>query len=138
MSSASGRHLPAAVATLALLLLASLAGCRPLYLPPVPQPLELDPRLEVTARPELEDGRPLTVVTPGLVPEEGWLAIQWFSPGNREVASASVWLDSPYGGGDLLLALPQDVEVTPGRWRAVLSFEGILVRQLDFEVPAQP
>jgi hypothetical protein len=119
-------------AVLVGLLLPLLAGgCRPLYLPPVPTPLELPERFELDGSARIEGGRPILTLVPRNVPDEGWLAIQWFGPDNREVASESVWLEPDDEGITVSVALPADVEPVPGRWRAVLSRGGVIVRQLS-------
>ncbi|MEX2534742.1 MAG: hypothetical protein WD273_04000 [Trueperaceae bacterium] len=119
--------------TCALLLLI-VAGCRPLYLPPVPAPPELPERLEVDASAGLDDQRPRIRVELRNVPAEGWLAVQWFAPNNREVASESVWIAPEDEGRVVELNLPQDVEAVPGRWRAVVSLTGEVIRQLSVEI----
>ena len=76
-------------------------------------------------------------VTPTVLPEEGWLAVQWFSPQNKQVASDSFWLsDGEIGLGHLFL-LPGGVAAIPGEWRVALSFGGDFVRQFSAVVPAE-
>lgn len=115
------------------------AGCQPLYLPPVPAPLELPARFELTGSSALlQEGRPALRLLLGRVPQEGWLAVQWFAPDNREAASESVWVAPGMEGTVVHVTLPPDIESTDGRWRAVLSLEGEVVRQLSVEVPDAP
>ena len=82
---------------------APLSGCTFLYVPPVPKrtDIQVTPRLILDGASELRwTGERLELsVTPTVLPEEGWLAVQWFSPQNRQVASDSVWLsgDAPLG-----------------------------------------
>jgi hypothetical protein len=121
-----------------ILVLALCTACRPLYLPPVPEPLELPPHFEADAVAEVTRGRPSLRLLLRTVPAEGWLAVQWFAPNNREVASESVRVAPEYAGRRLVVTLPEDVYSGPGRWRAVLSFEGTVVRQLSVEVPSEP
>ena len=120
---------------LAGLLLVLLAACTPLYMPPLIDGAEPEPR----ARLELEllapDGRPQLHATVLEVAEPGWLAVQWFAPGGREVASQSVWLDEGTVGSGFVLDLPADVEAQPGVWRALLSQHSLVLRQLNVAVP---
>ena len=124
------------VKALASVLLAlTLGSCSPLYIPPVPAPLELEERTGVDAVARLGGGRPLVLLELTSVVEPVWMAVQWFTPGNAEAASASVWVTPADEGTELSLALPDDVEVTPGRWRAVISAEDRVLRQVSVEVP---
>jgi hypothetical protein len=120
---------------LAPVLLVMQVGCQPLYLPPVPEALELPERLELDATAFLRQGRPVLEVAVRCVPEEGWLAIQWYAPSNRQVASQSVWLAPSDEGRVEMLPVPSEVEPQPGRWRAILSWGELIVRQLSVEVP---
>lgn len=122
----------------ALALVVSLSACQPLYLPLVPE------RLPAPALTQLGDGSSLTLQggVPTLhlvlarVPERGWLAVQWFAPDGREAASDSVWIDPAAEGEGRTLTLPARVAVTPGEWRAVVSFGHDIVRQFRLELPA--
>ncbi len=125
-----------------LMLVLLLSACTPLYLPPVPE-RGVPPPAE---RLELAGGSALTLREEGglelrlqlaNVPEAGWLAVQWFSPAGQEVASDSVWLAPGDVGVNPSFLLPGGHEVTPGPWRAVLSFEGRLVQQFALEVSAE-
>ena len=122
----------AALLATALLL---LSACQPLYIPPVPTPLELPERLELDAQAGLDGQRPRVSVELLNIPEEGWLAVQWFSPNNRESASESVWITPADENSTMVLQLPSDVEAGSGRWRAVLSMDDRVLRQLSIEVP---
>ncbi len=129
-----------ALVAVALLSLAA-AACRPLYLPPVPA--ELPPFGEELRLAEVRIERTAGVVrlafVPERVPDEGWAAVQWFPPAGGEVASASVWLDAGTIGRTVRVSFPPDVaRDRPGRWRAVLSFDGRVVRQLEWREPAGP
>jgi hypothetical protein len=129
--------------TLAAAALLSLAApaCRPLYLPPVPAtlpPFEDELRL-AEVRIERTGGTVRLAFVPERVPDEGWAAVQWFPPAGGEVASASVWLDAGTIGRTVRVAFPPDVaRDRAGRWRAVLSFGGRVVRQLEWSEPAGP
>lgn len=123
----------------ALALCGALSACAPLYLPPVPEErdiavperLELSAELRQSAQQRLE-----LHLTFARIPEAGWLAVQWFSPAGREVASDALWLEPGDVGLEPLLALA-DQPLTPGLWRAVLSFGGTLVRQVSLEIGAE-
>lgn len=123
------------------LLAGLLGGCTPLYLPPVPAPsVRPSPRLafEADSGLALADGRPELTLSLRSVPEDGWLALQWFGPDNREAASDSLWLEPGMEGLALRLPLPVGAEVRPGRWRVVLSFGREVVRQFSLEVEEAP
>ncbi len=117
-----------------LLILALLSACRPLYLPPLleAQPPEVRSRLELDLG--LQADRPLLSVRVLSVAQEGWLAIQWFTPGGREAASESIWLDSDSVGLRFTVPLPADVEASAGEWRALLSQHSVVIRQLTVTV----
>jgi len=122
-------------AALLLLLMSVLAvGCRPLYLPLVPELTHPDPRPRIEAGMAMRDGVPVVSVRMLEVPEEGWLAVQWFGPDNREAASASVWVDGDSTGAGFNLPLPEDVPVRPGEWRVLLSIHSVVLRQLSLVV----
>jgi len=71
------------------------------------------------------------------IPESDWLAVQWFSPLSKEVASESKWLEvseeNDTSGQSLSFNLSTDVTLTPGYWRAVVSYQGRLIRQFGFD-----
>lgn len=126
-----------AVVVLAL----GVAACRPLYLPVVPEtlpPFAEELRLSEVRIVRLGDRLDVALV-PERVPRPGWLAVQWFPPAGAELASASAWLTPEREGRTLRIAFPSDVERdSSGRWRAVLSFDGTIVRQLEWSEPAGP
>lgn len=130
----TGRARRAALRVGAALLLGTLSACTPLYLPPVPERIEPTARLDVRATGSSEEGRPAVEVALREVPQPGWLAVQWFSPRNLEVASQSVRIDGESGGQVVTFRLPADVESASGRWRAILSKDGQFVRQVAIEV----
>lgn len=118
-----------------------LTGCQPLYLPVVPDTLPPFPD-EMRLR-EARIGTAFdqlgVVLVAEHVPTAGWLAVQWFPPSGREVASASVWLSEAREGRVVRVAFPDDVtRERPGTWRAVVSFDGAIVRQLEWDEPAGP
>lgn len=126
------------VVTAALLL---LSGCTLLYVPPVPARTEVQvtPRLTFNQTSELRwTGARLELsVTPTVIPEEGWLAVQWFSPQNQQVASDSVWLSNSDAFLGHLFLLPGGLEAVPGEWRVALSFGATWVRQFSAVVPGE-
>lgn len=132
----------AARRALALLaVLTGLVGCLPLYLPPVPtDTVTVEPRLELTGRSALV----LRGATPALVlhfreiPAEGWLAVQWFGPDNRERTSDGIWLEPDAVDERRVMLLPVEEPVAAGEWRAVVSFDGRLIRQFSLRVAASP
>lgn len=132
------------LAALLLLLVAlGLGGCRPLYVPLVPddapQPVART-RLAAASALSLAAGRPrLTVSFTEPAPEfaEGdWLAVQWYAPSGRVAASESRWLTSDDVDSELLFELPPDVEAIAGEWRAVVSVGSLVLRQFRVDVPA--
>lgn len=118
-----------------------LVGCQPLYVPLVPEALPPFPdELRLREARILRAGeRRVVLVVPERIPEPGWLAVQWFPPAGGEIASASRWLTSHDIDRTVWIDLPEDVALDRiGRWRAVLSFDGRIVRQLEWIEPAGP
>lgn len=128
--------------------LLSAAACRPLYLPLIPDPPPYEAGVRVADFEAVLDlaGRPTLQLSLADLTESGWLAVQWLAPTGREVASESVWAEqrqaedeegSPVAAGStntIVFVLPADVVLTPGEWRAVVSFGGQLLRQFRFDV----
>ena len=118
-----------------LLLVLVLSSCTPLYVPPVPgdlPPIHRQTRI-ADARVDRLGGTPAVVFEPREVAEEGWLAVQWFPPAGDAVASASVWLDAASIGHAVRVPFPEDVpREREGRWRAVLSADGRVLRQVEW------
>jgi hypothetical protein len=117
------------------------AGCRPLYLPPLPgDALTVEPavRLGAESRLELVDepAGPLLRLTLVVqeVPFDGWLAVQWFGPAGGAIASDSVWLEGGTAGATVRLDAPASLALTPGEWRALASWYGDVVRQFRTEI----
>lgn len=121
-----------------LALLVGLVGCRPLYLPPVPQRLPLKPVAQ------LADASALTASGGTLelhlvlesIPLAGWLAVQWLAPDGHEAASDSVWVTPADEGQGRTLRLPARVSLSAGEWRAVVSLHATVLRQFRIELPA--
>ena len=114
-----------------LLLLLVLGGCTFTYTPIVREARVPEPRLVITEPSELVQNETSLQLNLSLavVPEADWLAVQWFSPGNDEVAAESVWLEPGPGPRTLSVSLPPSAILEPGLWRAVLSYQGRLARQ---------
>ena len=133
---------PLAAAPLLLAAVLALAACTPLYVPLVPSDM-LTPepafRLHGDARLALDgadDAPRLTLhVRAAEVPGPGWLAVQWFGPSGPALASDSLWFDADEVDVARSLAAPEQLRLRPGEWRAVLSWQGRLVRQLLVVVP---
>ncbi|MEX2502244.1 MAG: hypothetical protein WD336_07695 [Trueperaceae bacterium] len=125
----------------AVLLLVAVA-CTPLYLPPVPSELpQIEPTL-LLRDVRIEDHEVRAVRAPTVtfrleeLPHDGFLAVQWFPPAGGEVASASVWLAWAQVGSTVRVRFPSDVaRDRAGRWRAVLSWDGTVVRQVAWNEP---
>jgi hypothetical protein len=131
-----------AVAARALLagILAGLVACTPLYLPPGPGDAlvaESRMRLEGTSRLAASAHGPGLLLTLDVaeVPEEGWLAVQWFPPSGGVIASESLWLTPADAGTSRTIRPPDDLELRAGEWRAVVSWYGRVVRQFRVELP---
>lgn len=130
----TGRGLRGLAAAAALL---AASACAPLYLPPVPRdlpPLESELRLS-DARVDATEAAVEVSWIPQEVEAAGWLDVQWFPPAGGAVASESVWLSPEEEGARQALRLPPEVSRRAGRWRAILSFEGRVLRQLDWTEP---
>lgn len=121
----------------------ALTACTPLFVPPVPSDalaaapawrLAGDADLRATV---LADAPRLRVrFRFEAVAADAWVAVQWFGPSGGERASAAVWVARGDEGRTFAIDLPGDVALTPGAWRALISVEGRVLRQLDAVVPA--
>ncbi len=111
-----------------------LSSCTFLYLPPelpiqtIPETFDISGSsgLRYQAN-ELE----LSVLLRN-VPQEGWLAVQWYAPNSKQVNSDSLWIERRDEGLTQTFTLPQIP--SRGEWRAVVSFEERLLRQFSFSV----
>lgn len=138
---------------------AVLTGCRPLYIPLVPEAprqaqmlrLGTDSQLEVVAgRPRLTlnlttaagsetDGGASDATTAPESPADGaWLDVQWFGPTGAQAASESQWFQPGAAPQVLIFSLPADIDAVAGEWRAVVSTSGRLLRQFRVDVTADP
>jgi hypothetical protein len=124
----------------AALCVALVAACAPLFLPPIPvDTLAPRPAWRVAGDAELRVVRDGVGTAAWLrlrlrfdeVPGAAWVAVQWFGPAGGERASGSVWVAPDDVGRTLTWDTPPDLPLTPGAWRAVVSVDGQLLRQLD-------
>ncbi len=130
------------VAALLAAALLALSACTPLYVPLIPSDMLVpepafrlhgDAHLALAGTP---DEPTLTLrVRAAEVPGPGWLAVQWFGPSGPALASDSLWFDADDVGLARSLAAPEHLSFRPGEWRAVLSWQRRLVRQLLVTVP---
>lgn len=121
---------------LTLLLLPLLVSCRPLYIPAIPEEIPFTPQVRATGESLISfdaAGYPTVELVLRDVSDSGWLAVQWLAPNGNELASQSVWIE-PAAEQRIEFTLPTDVELLGGEWRAVVSINGRLVRQLNFAV----
>lgn len=80
----------------------------------------------------VEDGQLRLDVNIKEIPEDDWLAVQWFNPLSKEIASDSKWLEVA-DTQVLSFNLPSNIEFTEGYWRTVVSYQGNVVRQFGFD-----
>ena len=118
-------------ATLVLALFLLLSACTYTYIPPVPEAQTREKVFDLSSSDGLaREGERLRLdITVDEVPEADWLAVQWFAPNNDQVASESFWVEPQAEGTARTLLSPERVTLRPGTWRAVLSFQGRIVRQ---------
>lgn len=119
---------------LVLVAAGTLTACRPLYIPAIPDDIPFTPRVSASTDGGFHfdaAGYPTIELELRDVAEPGWLAVQWFSPQGSEAASQSVWVEAA-AQQSVSFTLPADVALRRGDWRAVLSLNGRLVRQLNF------
>ena len=114
----------------------SLTACTPLFVPPVRSSLEAPEILDLAGSQGLRRRGERLELSLQLnnVPEEGWLAVQWYSPDNALLASDSQWIESEDEGFARTYALPGDTEVVAGDWRVVVSFEDGFIRQFGLTI----
>lgn len=111
-----------------------LSSCTFLYLPPelpvqsIPETFDISGSSGLTYENNLLE---LSVLLRN-VPQEGWLAVQWYAPNSREIASDAVWIEQRDEGLAQTFTLSQIP--SRGEWRAVVSFEKTLLRQFSLEV----
>lgn len=110
-------------------------SCTFLYIPPVLESQNLTETLNIEASRGLflAQDRLILSLTPRHITEEGWLMVQWFSE-SRELASDAKWLDASQEGFHLSYSLPHQLALEPGTWRAVVSWQGRLLRQFSIDI----
>ncbi|MBS3966592.1 MAG: hypothetical protein KGZ60_04990 [Truepera sp.] len=123
---------------LAGLALLALSSCAFTYIPLIPEARTLPPSLDLRGSAGLlQDGDSLALhLTLREVPAADWLAVQWYAPDNRIVASESIWVDPSSASTTRVFFLPAEATWQPGLWRAVVSFQGQVVRQFSLAVEA--
>jgi len=62
------------------------------------------------------------------------LAVQWFSPENKEISSDSIWISPELEGSEIDFVLAKKFKISQGSWRAVVSFGDKLLRQFVIEI----
>ena len=113
-----------------------LSSCTPLYFPPVPAKLDLEKSTSLNNSPglSLNDTKLNLSIRLNDVSKEGWLAVQWFDPDNKEISSDSIWISPEQEGEIKDFVLLEDIEISAGLWRAVVSFDNKLLRQFVLEI----
>lgn len=108
------------------LLALPLPGCRYALVPLLPAPTEVALPTRVTAASLVRSGETLVVRAQidGRF-EPGYLSVQWFDSG-RSLGQDSVYLDTAERSATFTLDAPQK-----GAYRAVLSFGGVVLRQVE-------
>lgn len=117
---------PTRLLLMACLLAPALSGCRYAFVPVVPRPVEVTLPTRVTAATLERDGDALVLrarVEGSFTP--GYLGVVWFD-GARELGRDSVYLDPAQREATFRLDAPD-----PGAYRAVLSFGGSVLRQVE-------
>lgn len=114
--------------TLLLLVLLSpaLSGCRYNFVPLIPGQIEPELPARVTGATLARDGEQLVLraqVDGTFTP--GYLSVAWFD-GGAGLGTDSVYLDGAQRTATFTLSAPQ-----PGAYRAVLSFGGTVLRQVE-------
>ncbi len=112
---------------LALLLLTPLlGGCRYTFIPLVPPPVKvsLPPRI-VTAELRREGPDLVAAVKMGGELAPGYLTVVWYNA-DTELGRDSLYLDPSQQGGEFRMTAPDK-----GSYRALLSYDGVLLRQVE-------
>ncbi len=122
---------------LSLSLVLLLSACAYTYIPPIPRTQAMPaPTFTVAPSSELfQEARTLRLrlrVTE--VPAADWVAVQWLGPRNQVASSESIWFEPASALQQADFTLPDDVTLTPGEWRAVVSYRGQVARQFSVEV----
>lgn len=117
---------PALLCVLALPLSLGLGGCRYNFVPLLPPVVAPNLPVRVTEATLKRDGDTLIVTArvDGRF-EPGYLSVNWFDSG-RALGSDSVYLDAEQRAATFRLTAPDE-----GAYRAVLSFGGAVLRQVE-------
>jgi hypothetical protein len=117
-----------------VLFLFLLSSCTFLYLPPILPEQTVEPVLDLSGSSGLRYAAEKLELSVFLqtVPKEGWLAVQWFAPNNKEASSDALWIERRDAGLSQSFVLPQ--VPSKGEWRVVVSFGETLLRQFSLEV----
>jgi hypothetical protein len=111
---------------LAGLLTPALTGCRYAYVPLIPRTVEVTLPTRVTSATLVREGDALLLRArvDGRF-EPGYLSVAWFD-GARELGRDSVYLDAAQRDAAFRLEAPD-----PGAYRAVIAFDGAVLRQVE-------
>lgn len=117
---------PARLLLLACLLAPSLSACRYSYFPLVPKAVEVTLPARITTATLTRDGANLLLRArvDGRF-EPGYLGVAWFD-GAQALGQDSVYLDPEQRDATFRLEAPN-----PGAYRAVISFGGTVLRQVE-------
>ncbi|CAM3954100.1 hypothetical protein [Deinococcus marmoris] len=117
---------PALLCALAFPLILGLGGCRYNFVPLLPPVVAPNLPVRVTEASLRRDGDQLTVTaTVDGRFEPGFLSVKWFDS-TRAIGSDSVYLDASQRTATFKLTAPDE-----GAYRAVLSFGGAVMRQVE-------
>jgi hypothetical protein len=112
----------------------ALAACT--LFPLVPDPLTREPRIDLAGSPGIllvAGGLELTVRLTE-VPGAGVLAARWFDPDGRAVLESRRAVTPGDAGRTVYFTGPAGPR--PGRWRAVVLLDAVVVRQFAIQVSA--
>jgi hypothetical protein len=112
---------------LALLLLTPLLGsCRYSFIPLIPDRVDVELPTRIAAADLKREGETLvaSATLAGLFKPD-YLTVVWFN-GDTELGRDSIYLDAAQRGGQFKLTAP-----AKGSYRVMLSYGGVLLRQVD-------
>ena len=111
---------------LAPLLALLLGGCRYTFIPVIPAPVAISlPTRLVTASLRREGGDLIASAALSGNIRAGYLSVVWFDA-DRELGRDSVYLDAAQRSAEFRITAPDK-----GSYRALLSFDGVLLRQVE-------
>jgi len=115
-----------ALAAALTLLAPALGGCRYNFVPLIPPEVKVDFPARITGAALTRSGERLTLqATLDGRFDPGYLSVVWFD-GGRELGRDSVYLDAETRKASFVLTAPD-----PGAYRALLSFGGNVLRQVE-------